>query len=96
MNTSPVASTHEPAEVQARTRLLLHAGVAAGPTLVVIWLAQGLLRNGYDFTRHPMSLLALGDDGWIQIANFVWPAPLGCAEPCRTGEEERGLRVSSP
>ena len=52
-------------------RQLLSAGLAAGPVLGLAWLAQGLVRDGYDFTRHPMSLLALGDGGWVQIANFV-------------------------
>ena len=42
--------------------------------LGLTWLAQGLVRDGYDFTRHPMSLLALGEGGWVQIANFVSPA----------------------
>ena len=38
--------------------------------LGLTWLAQGLVRDGYDFTRHPMSLLALGEGGWVQIASF--------------------------
>ena len=41
------------------------------PVLGLTWLAQGLVRDGYDFTRHPMSLLALGEGGWVQIASFV-------------------------
>jgi hypothetical protein len=49
---------------------LLTAGLAAGPVLGLTWLVQGLVRDGYDFTRHPMSLLALGEGGWVQIANF--------------------------
>ena len=28
-------------------------------------------RDGFDLARHPLSLLSLGDLGWIQIANFV-------------------------
>src|SRR5829696_6082658 len=54
----------------SRTNQLLNAGIAAGPVLGLTWLAQGLVRDGYDFTRHPMSLLALGECGWVQIANF--------------------------
>ena len=46
-----------------RTDRLLAAGIAAGPMLGLTWLAQGLVRDGYDFTRHPMSLLALGEGG---------------------------------
>jgi hypothetical protein len=28
-------------------------------------------RAGFDITRHPLSLLSLGDVGWIQTANFI-------------------------
>jgi hypothetical protein len=54
-----------------RTDRMLTAGVVAGPVLGLTWLAQGLAREGYDFTRHPMSLLALGEGGWVQIASFA-------------------------
>lgn len=54
-----------------RTRRLLDVGLAAGPVLGLTWLVQGLVRDGYDFGRHPMSLLALGEGGWAQIASFV-------------------------
>ena len=54
-----------------RTDRLLTAGIVAGPVLGLTWLAQGLVRDGYDFTRHPMSLLALGEGGWVQIASFA-------------------------
>lgn len=50
---------------------LLDAGLAAGPVLGLTWLIQGLVRDGYDFSRHPMSLLALGGGGWVQITNFM-------------------------
>jgi hypothetical protein len=53
------------------TRALLACGVAAGPLFVVVGLAQMLTRDGFDPLRHPLSLLSLGDLGWIQIANFV-------------------------
>ena len=64
-----------------RDRRLLTAGLAAGPVLGLTWLVQGLVRDGYDFTRHPMSLLALGESGWVQIANFCVTGGLilGCA-----------------
>jgi hypothetical protein len=54
-----------------RDRRLLTAGLAAGPVLGLTWLAQGLVRDGYDFARHPMSLLSLGEGGWVQIGSFV-------------------------
>jgi hypothetical protein len=53
------------------TRALLTCGVVAGPVFVVVAILEILTRPGYDLGRHPISLLSLGDFGWIQIANFV-------------------------
>lgn len=53
------------------TRSLLGYGIIAGPLYVAVSLAQALTREGFDLARHQWSLLALGDLGWIQIANFV-------------------------
>jgi Protein of unknown function (DUF998) len=53
------------------TRALLTCGVIAGPLYVVVALLQVLFRDGFDLSRHPLSLLSLGDWGWIQITNFV-------------------------
>lgn len=53
------------------TKSLLGYGVIAGPVYVVVSLAQGLTRQGFDLTRHAWSLLSNGDLGWIQITNFV-------------------------
>ncbi|MGH3730606.1 MAG: DUF998 domain-containing protein [Micromonosporaceae bacterium] len=55
---------------------LLAAGAAAGPIFIVVALMQAFTREGFDWTRHPTSMLALGDKGWIQIANFVVAAAL--------------------
>jgi hypothetical membrane protein len=53
------------------TRTLLACGVLSGPLYVAVALLQVLTRDGFDLGRHPLSLLSLGDLGWIQIANFV-------------------------
>ena len=53
------------------TRSLLGYGVIAGPFYVVVALAQALTRDGFDLSRHAWSLLANGEGGWIQIANFI-------------------------
>jgi uncharacterized protein DUF998 len=53
------------------TRALLVCGMVAGPLFIVVGLVQMLTRDGFDPTRHPLSLLSLGNLGWIQIANFV-------------------------
>jgi hypothetical protein len=52
-------------------RVLLICGVIAGPLYVLVAGAQALMRDGFDITRHPVSLLSNGDLGWIQILNFV-------------------------
>jgi hypothetical membrane protein len=53
------------------TPTLLACGVAAGPLFLGVALLQVLTRDGFDLRRHPLSLLSLGDLGWVQIANFV-------------------------
>ncbi|MGA4992659.1 DUF998 domain-containing protein [Nonomuraea bangladeshensis] len=53
------------------TRTLLMCGAVAGPLYIVVVLLQMLTRDGFDISRHPASMLSNGDQGWIQIANFV-------------------------
>jgi hypothetical protein len=53
------------------THYLLRCGLIAGPFYLAVGLTQALLRNGFDLSRHPLSLLANGPGGWIQTANFV-------------------------
>jgi hypothetical protein len=53
------------------TRLLLACGIIAGPLYILVGGAQILLREGFDMTRHPLSMMSLGDLGWIQITNFL-------------------------
>jgi len=52
-------------------RFLLGCGVLAGPFYLAVGLAQALLRAGFDFSRHPLSVLANGPGGWVQAANFI-------------------------
>jgi hypothetical protein len=47
------------------TRTLLACGVAAGPLFTGVSLLQVLARDGFDLGRHPLSLLSLGDAGWV-------------------------------
>jgi hypothetical protein len=53
------------------TKALLACGVMAGPLFILVAGLQVATRDGFDLRRHPLSLLSLGDLGWIQIANFV-------------------------
>ncbi|MET7394800.1 DUF998 domain-containing protein [Dactylosporangium sp. NPDC005572] len=53
--------------------------VLAAPLFVAAAAAQAATRDGYDLTRHPVSMLALGDLGWIQTTVFVATALLTLA-----------------
>src|SRR5580698_3705148 len=43
----------------------------AGPVFVAVFLLEGALRDGYRPLRHPVSSLALGPRGWVQVGNFA-------------------------
>lgn len=55
----------------AVTRSLLGWGVVAGPFYVVVGLILATTRPGFDPTRHALSLLTLGDLGWLQRVNLI-------------------------
>jgi hypothetical protein len=58
-------------QVSAKAKILLIAGVIAGPLFTIAWIAEGATRANYNPLRHPVSSLALGDYGWVQSANFI-------------------------
>ena len=76
MTTSTTATS---ISTRSATRLLLAAGVIAGPMFVVTAGVQALTRDGFDLSHQPLSLLSLGDLGWIQITNFVLAGLLSLA-----------------
>jgi len=53
------------------TRVLLTGGTVAGPLFIVASLVQAFTRPGFDIRRLAISMLTLGDLGWIQRTNFV-------------------------
>lgn len=63
--------TAPPGAPTTQTTRLLAGGIVAGPLFLAVGLIQAFTREGFDLSRHPLSLLSLGDLGWIQIANFV-------------------------
>lgn len=72
MTGKPDAGRRDCADPSTRmTRSLLGYGVVAGPFYVTVGLAQALTRDGFDLSRHDLSLLANGPWGWIQIANLI-------------------------
>ncbi|GAA1536267.1 hypothetical protein GCM10009827_063420 [Dactylosporangium maewongense] len=84
-----------PAVRRSADRLLL-AGSLAGPVFFASAVTQMLTRDGYDITRHPISQLATGGLGWIQITTFVLAGLGGIALAVgvrRTLTEGTGRRV---
>jgi uncharacterized protein DUF998 len=53
------------------TRLLLLCGAIAGPFFIVVLLVQDYTRPGFDPRSDVLSLLSLGDWGWVQMTNFI-------------------------
>lgn len=71
----------------ARTRRQLAALVVGFPLWAGVSVAQAATREGFDILRHPLSLLSVGDLGWLQITNFVVAGVLGVVGA-------RGLRTA--
>lgn len=53
------------------TRQLLLFGLLTGPLFIGLAFVQVLIRPGFDLRRDAISLLSLGDLGWLQITNFL-------------------------
>ena len=54
-----------------RTRGLLLCGVLITPLFYAVVFIQAFTRAGFNIRQAPLSLLSLGDLGWVQIANFI-------------------------
>ncbi len=70
--------------------------MVAGPSDLTVGVLQGLVRDGFDFARHPLSVLANGPGGWIETANFVITGALVVATAVGfrrvLGPKSRGMR----
>lgn len=71
MSTSTGAARPSFDRAAAVTRSLLGYGVVVGPFYLLVGILQGLLRPGFSFARHPLSVLANGSYGWVQTTNFA-------------------------
>ncbi len=60
-----------PVGAVTRWNPFLIAGVMAGPVFIIGWTLQDLTRHGFDPMRYQVSQLALGDNGWQQVVNFI-------------------------
>ncbi|NDU71832.1 DUF998 domain-containing protein [Actinomadura sp. DSM 109109] len=67
----PAAALGPSRAARPATGFLLASAAAAGPLFLAVGVTQGLLRDGYDFTRNAISQLSLGDPGWIQQTSFA-------------------------
>ncbi|TCM44324.1 DUF998 domain-containing protein [Kribbella sp. VKM Ac-2568] len=82
--------------MKVTTDRLVAGGVVAGPLFLAVWAVQAFTREGFDPGRHPISLLALGGAGWVQIANFVLTGSLYVAAAVglkRAGQGTWGPRL---
>lgn len=77
-----------------------HIGVAAraiaGPLFITVFVLEGARRPGYQSLRHPVSSLALGSEGWVQVANFAVAGTLylaGAGGLLRTPDPLLGTRL---
>jgi hypothetical protein len=55
----------------AVTRSMLGWGVLAGPIYILVGLTLALSRDGFHLTEHALSLLMVGEHGWMQRANLL-------------------------
>jgi hypothetical protein len=53
-----------------KSKYFLWGGIIGGPLFVITYMIEGFFRDHYNWLRHPVSGLAIGDYGWMQIANF--------------------------
>lgn len=55
----------------AVSRSMLGWGVVAGPFYLALGMILALTRDGFDLSRHALSLLTLGENGWLHILNLA-------------------------
>jgi hypothetical protein len=80
-----------PVSLTEHNRQLLTCGVIAGALFIGLNTTQILTRTGFDLRRLAISVLALGDFGWVQVSNFILsglltiPFAVGVRETLRGG-----------
>lgn len=61
------------------TGVLILLGMLSAVLFVAVVVEEGVRRPGYDPAYHTISELTLGEDGWIQRANFLQVGVAMCA-----------------
>jgi hypothetical protein len=54
-----------------KTKILLASGAIGCWLFVLASIIEGSIHIDYDPIRHPVSSLALGKFGWLQVINFI-------------------------
>jgi len=90
LTTAPPAARRTDAERAATAKRLLTCGAIAAPLFAIVALAQAATRPGFDLTRHAVSLLGLGDLGWVQNSSFLLTGLLTIAGAVGLGRAMRG------
>jgi hypothetical membrane protein len=65
------ASLTKDGAAETITRALLTCGIVAGPLYMIVGVIEVLTRPGFDVRYNMLSQMSLGDQGWIQVVNFV-------------------------
>jgi hypothetical protein len=68
---SALVQAHTRERQRASTRRLLLFAALAGPVFYVSSFIQASTREGFDIRIHPLSQLATGALGWVQMLTFV-------------------------
>lgn len=79
-------------------RILIACGVLVAPVFYLVSITQVVSRPDYDALALPLSFLALGENGWIQVVNFLVTGALAVAAAlglgrALTGRGRRALPV---
>lgn len=53
------------------TQSLLMAGIAAAGIFFLVATIESFMRPGFNLSRHAVSMLSLGDRGWLMMATFI-------------------------
>ncbi|MBT9503656.1 MAG: DUF998 domain-containing protein [Burkholderiaceae bacterium] len=53
------------------TQSLLMAGIAAAGIFFLVATIESLIRPGFNLSKHAVSMLSLGDRGWLMMATFI-------------------------
>jgi len=79
----------------AVTRSLLGYGPLAGAVYLTSGVVQGLSREGFDFGRHSLSLLANGALGWVHVTTLILTGLMTVAAAVGVRRGLRGGRAAS-